>query len=1024
MSNSEPFTFRSVLPRLIACIDSKDEDIHQATEAVLTQMYHAARPDQQAQFFKQMQNHSRSKDTQDRIMSGSSVQSAHNTPSATFASNLRPVINREPSHRPGSADSTQTGEIAQQPQTTRKVLKTAKSTSSIRPTSKPTPSDLMSSSISQVEPLYVESLRELEDVFREMQPFFEGKESEQNWLPREKSVIKLRRIIAGNTSEDFALPFIANIRQSLDGILKTVNSLRTTLSTKGCELLQDLARKLGSGIDPMVEILLQNLIKLCANTKKIAAANGNVTVSAIVGHVSYHMRLMQHIWAAAQDKNVQPRIFCPGWLNIVLQRHGKAKSLFEHGGGLELVEKTIKSGLADRDPHVRESMRPTFWTFASVWPPKSEAIMSSLDQKQAELLLKDPANPGANQPSSFDKDQKIPAFSQSTSAVSNRPSIKDTIAQNRAAKARGLPERPGSAEPKLSPPKKTQAPTASRNTTTSSNLSVVRPGPPPKLGSMSSAPVRPVRPGRKPETTREQQGGQVKLADVSSERKPSRGVAPSATPAARRPQKRPVTPAGPPASARFAANAPKSARSTPEKTKKQGKPVDLDQSAPHEHSPVNTPTGSSPTKSAEDFTMILPRQANENMPFNQPLPQVFSPKAADPERSSPTKADIPLRAMTNSQLNSPAKSVFSPPVHASSNSNTPTAPLPQRTPSPKKLEDYPRIECISISPRDPKSKKENMPPRTSPQRPSKLQVFEDQGYVQTPPAQSLNPTALEELPINGSDPFYKPVSSSEAWGRKPFAQEEKTESPYKARKMLDSAILSLQQGRLDAHAYRKLQYLIQKHKDIFDDAVKYDQLLLPLLDQLESSSNTIEQISSVIVTVRKMLPYKDLFKTYTERTLCAVLMAREHVPASSHVICSMEDTIEELVTRCKPVSGCAAILDLLETQSISDLAKPMALFTIAGLLHNIMELKKLNYPVDLDDLTQHRLALMIRAGINDAESDVRRAAVELVVCMLKAVKDDAKVWAMLDLEDEQVFLVEYFVKKGTVLGSKTKAIEF
>ena len=1024
MSNNEPFTFRNVLPKLIACIDSKDDEIHRSTEAVLTQMYHAARPDQQAQFFKQMQNHSRSKATQERIISGSSIQSAYNISPSNIAINQRPTMSREPSHRPGSADGLQTNDIAQQPQMTRKILKTSKSTPHLLLTSKPAAYEPLCSSMPQVEPLYIESQRELEDVFRDMHPFFEGKESEQNWLPREKSVVKLRRILAGNISEDFALPFVANIRQMLDGLLKTVNSLRTTVSTKGCELFQDLARTLGSGIDAMVEILLQNLIKLCANTKKIAAANANATVSAIVGHASYHMRLMQHIWAAAQDKNVQPRMFCPGWLNIVLQRHGKAKGLFEHGGGLELVEKIIKSGLADRDPHVRESMRPTFWTFASVWPPKSEAILLSLDKKQAELLLKDPANPGDNQPSSFDHDQKIPAFSQSTSAVSNRPSIKDTIAQNRAAKARGLPERPGSAEPKLSPPKKTQPLTASRNTTASSNSSIVRPGPPQKLGSMSSAPVRPVRPGKKPEMTKEQHGEQVKLADLSSEHKSLRGVAPSATPAARRPQKRPVTPAGPPASARLVANAPRSTRSTPERNKKLAKPLDPDQSAPHEPSLVNTPTGSSPTKSAEDFTMILPRQANENMSFNQPLTQVFSPKAAGLGRSSPMKADTSLRAMTNSQLNSPARTVFSPPIHTSSTSNTPTAPLPQSTPSPKKMGDYPNIEGLSISPRDPKSKKENVLPRVSPHRPSKLQVFEDQGYAQTLPPQSVNLTALEELPINGSDPFYKPVTSSDAWGRKPFAQEEKTESPYKARKMLDSAISSLQQGKLDAHAYRKLQYLIQKHKDVFDDAMKYDELLLPLLDQLESPSNTVEQTASILVTVRKMLLYKDLFRAYAERTLCAILLAREHVPASSHVICSMEDTIEELVTRCKPVTGCAAVLDLLETQSVSDLAKPMALFTIAGLLHNVMEFKKLNCPVDLDDITQQRLALMIRAGINDAESDVRRAAVEVVVCMLKAIKDDVKVWSMLDLEYEQVFLVEYFVKKGTVLGSKTKAVEF
>ena len=984
-------------------------------------MYHNARPDQQAQFFKQMQNHSRSKATQDRIISGSSIQSARDTPSVYAPPNQRPAASREASYRPGSADSLQTSETGSQPQMIRKTLKTAKSTPSIRPTSKPAAPEPHLSRPSPVEPLFVQSARELEDIFRDMQPFFEGKESEQNWMPREKSAVKLRRMVAGNAADDFLLPFVGGIRHLLDGILKTVNSLRTTLSTKGCELLQDLACKIGPSMDPMVEILLQNLIKLCANTKKIAATNANATVCAIVGHVSYHMRLMQHIWATAQDKNVQPRMYCPGWLNIVLHKHGKSKGLFEHSGGLELAEKTIKAGLADRDPHVRESMRPTFWTFAGVWPPKSEAIMATLDKKQADLLLKDPANPNANGSSSFDNDHKVPAFSQSTSAVVNRPSIKDTIAHNRAAKARGLPERPGSAEPKLSPPKRSQAPsTNSRNTTTSSQASVVRPGPPQKLGSMSSAPVRPMRPGKRPEPIKEQHREHAKLADVNCEMRPTKTPAPSATPVARRPQKRPVTPAGPPASAKVAQ---KATQATPEKPTLPLKNCESDQPATNDHSMTGTPTGSSPTKSAEDFTMVMPRKTKENASTQHTLAQGFSPKAAADGRSSPIKTDTPLRTMTNSQLNSPMKTVFSPNAHPSSTYNTPTAPLPQRTPSPKKSEDYFHVDRPSMSPRDSRSRKKNNPPLVFPGRPSKLQIYEDQGYTQSPRPQSLNPTALEELPINGADPFYNPITPSEAWGRKPFAHDEKIESPYKARKMLDSAIASLQQGGLDAHAYRKLQYLIQKHKNLFEDTMKYDELLLLLLEHLESSSNTVEQTASILITFRKMLAYKELFKPFIERTICTLLMAREHVPASSHVICSLEDAIEDVVARCNPISGCTAILDLLETQSVSDLAKPIALFTISGLLHNVPEFQKTKKPVDLDDVTEQRLVLAVRAGINDAESEIRRAAVEVAIELLRAVGDDARVWTRLDLEDEQVFLVEYFAKKGSVLSHKAKAME-
>ena len=230
----------------------------------------------------------------------------------------------------------------------------------------------MFTAVEDVEPIYIDNSRNLDEIFRDMHSHFEGKESEQNWNWREKSVQKLRRITKGNSPQDFTGVYLAGIKNLLDGILKTVNSLRTTVSANGCHLIQDIAKTVGSGLDTMVEILLQNLIKLCANTKKIAAANGDVTVNAIVANVTYSARIAQHIWAACQDKNVQPRSFAAGWLKTIITKNRHHKHNLEHGGSLDLIEKCIRAGLSDRDPKVRESMRPTYWAFARLWSERSE----------------------------------------------------------------------------------------------------------------------------------------------------------------------------------------------------------------------------------------------------------------------------------------------------------------------------------------------------------------------------------------------------------------------------------------------------------------------------------------------------------------------------------------------------------------------------------------------------------------------------------------------------------------------------
>jgi CLIP-associating protein 1/2 len=221
-----------------------------------------------------------------------------------------------------------------------------------------------------MDPIHIYTQRELDDMFRDMAAPFEGRESEQNWLARDKNTTKLRRVLMGNAPSEFPGAFMAGIKSLLDGILKVANTLRTTMSTNGCQLVQELAKTLGHAIDPWVEILLQSFIKMCAATKNIAAQNGNITVEAILSNVTYNSRILQHVSFAGQDKNVQPRTHSANWVKTLIRKH---KSQIEHSGGLDSLEKIIRKGVTDANPKVRESYRSTYWTFALVWPQRAEA---------------------------------------------------------------------------------------------------------------------------------------------------------------------------------------------------------------------------------------------------------------------------------------------------------------------------------------------------------------------------------------------------------------------------------------------------------------------------------------------------------------------------------------------------------------------------------------------------------------------------------------------------------------------------
>lgn len=224
-----------------------------------------------------------------------------------------------------------------------------------------------------VEPQYVNTHRELDDLFRDMAPYFEGKESEQNWMKREQSTVTLRRLVAGNAPADFLDTFAAGLKVLLDGIIKAATSLRTSLSKEACSLVQEIANTFGPAMDPLVELLMQTFMKLSANTKKIASQMANSVIDAILSKVTYTPRLMQHIWGAVQDKNVQPRTYAAGWLTTIIRKEAHHKNHIEHSGGVDLIEKCIKKSLSDANPSVREKMRATYWTYWGVWPGRADA---------------------------------------------------------------------------------------------------------------------------------------------------------------------------------------------------------------------------------------------------------------------------------------------------------------------------------------------------------------------------------------------------------------------------------------------------------------------------------------------------------------------------------------------------------------------------------------------------------------------------------------------------------------------------
>ncbi|KAH6631891.1 clasp N terminal-domain-containing protein [Chaetomium tenue] len=860
-----------------------------------------------------------------------------------------------------------------------------------------------------VEPSYVNTTRELDEIFREMHGYFEGKETEQNWLKREESVTKLRRLIAGNAATDFHDQFLTGLRALLDGMIKAVVSLRTSLSKEGCSLIQEIAKAYGPAMDPMVEILMQTFIKLTAATKKIASAQANTTVDTIISKVTYNNRIMQHVWLACQDKNVQPRLYASGWLRTLLAKEAHHKNHVEHTGGLDLIEKCIKKGLADANPGVREKMRATYWMFAGIWPAKAEAIMNGLDSTAARLLQNDPNNP---------KSPKKPeggarpglGLSKSTMGTS-KPSVREAMmAQKRAMTTKAVPTRPGSAMSHFSPAKSvsslSQAPPVAPT---------VRARPESVMGSTGGISGAPMRPGRrKVETARPATAGPY---SVRSHDQPS---AEQTSPPSR-PKPKAVTPKSITSSPKR--TAPKMARSATVSGEPQlptptraGSPkvIGSPRATPSRSvQPTVVPPSSSPSKRHEDFSLVVP---------------IMTSRASPPQEEQRFVKPVEDEDMDMSPSDTPSK-------------------LPQHTPdapaSPPQTVAAVHEEPISMA--TPLRGVEVAVP--SPPSASRwLEVYEDPltREQQTTPKLIFGPV-LEDRSVNEDAAILQQAvrqQQEQQQQQQNGAANGMALSPEKLKqnqRLLDSGISKVQQKSLDVHGFRKLQGIIRDSDTkpttgaalLSDD--KFDALVAGLFDFLESPltnlapEKTQDVKAQVLATIKLLLKRtRASFQPHVSRGLESLLRARAAYEGRTHIVSGLELLAADLAGL-----GDASEIVLVLCRMLSDLDVDSAAHAAAGGagggagrslsmgLHVLREMLDARGAAFVpSDAELAALAALAGGCLESLESAVRMDAVLLCVA-LHARVGDARFWEALKgvKEDPKSLITYYIVKRQREVGA-------
>ena len=855
-----------------------------------------------------------------------------------------------------------------------------------------------------VEPSYVNTSRELDDILRDMHPWFEGRESEQNWLKREESIIKLRRLIAGNVPESYPDIFIAGCRSLLDGIIKAATSLRTSLSKEGCSLVQDLALAFGPAMDPMVELLMQTFIKLCAATKKIASTMASTTVDTMIGKVTYNARIMQHVWMACQDKNVQPRTYATTWLNTLIRKEAHHKAQFEHSGGLDMMDKCIKKGLADPNPGVREKMRATYWAFAAVWPAKAEALMDTLDPTAQKLLQKDPNNPNSPKKGAESAARPGLGLSKSTMGPNTKPSLRDTMmAQKRALGAGGnrkLPSRPGSAMATI------QSPQRSTTSGSSSSGAPSTAGPTSQTrakattGGMSHAPMRPAR--RRPEmaprpATAGPYSGRNHDGPPSERSTPADSKPKTATPKIAGSPKRTVPKSRPGHQPTLS----EPGISSPTR-QAAGQPAAATIVSPR-GSPVRARTNisalNSPSRTNEDLTFVQPNitSLQDHMRLTSPRASQFATAVSSCSRSDALEPEhFSRRESTGSHGRfegpNPAELHAEPnrPGALDGNQEHHDAEIFHHSEGPK--------ESAQIAAGTPSES---------------VKVYEDPvseaDQASTRPVHEGTPngSVLEDRPVNEA-PVVRAVTPTH--GDTPSGTPDKNRQ---ATRLLESGITRIKAQSLDVHGFRKLQSLIRDNKGLFTDDT-FDALLVGLFQYLESPLSDLTPAkvqdvrAQVLATIKLILKkMRSSFQPHVSRGLEALLAARAFYDSRTHMVSGLELLADELVTL-----GDAEEVAVTMTRRLGAMeADSRGCRSLSMGLHVLKQLLDTRPGFTLSDAEIMDLATLASRCLESKESGVRMDAVQLCVAVHSRVGEQ-KFWdSMKGVKDDPKSLITYYVVK-------------
>ncbi|KAJ1552781.1 hypothetical protein HK405_010039, partial [Cladochytrium tenue] len=207
---------------------------------------------------------------------------------------------------------------------------------------------------------------------------FEVKESEDTWLQLDEALARLNAIVRGSHHLPGVVPAVKRLKLA---ILVALSTERTRLARTGMALVEMMAAALGDRFEPLVDITVPPLLRLCSRANKVFVSCANATLKAVVEAAGVPS-IIPLLHESLQSNSKSLRASAADCLVAVLEANNPSRI----EAFADAVEAAIKLAVVDAAPEVRTLGRSAFELFKDRFPHRVDRLLVGIPEVTLKYL--------------------------------------------------------------------------------------------------------------------------------------------------------------------------------------------------------------------------------------------------------------------------------------------------------------------------------------------------------------------------------------------------------------------------------------------------------------------------------------------------------------------------------------------------------------------------------------------------------------------------------------------------------------